>query len=44
MADWPILASEGIRAAASRVPEKIAIREFVAGAVSREVTYRALVA
>ncbi|WP_394729366.1 class I adenylate-forming enzyme family protein [Altererythrobacter sp. GH1-8] len=41
---WPILPSEGIRAAAERQPEKIALRQFEGGLVAKSVTYREFVA
>lgn len=40
---WPLLASEGIRAAAGRDPEKCAIRQFDDGQVTRSISYRELV-
>ena len=40
----PLLASEGIRSAASRVPEKCAIRAYDRGELIDEITYAQLVA
>ena len=41
---WPLLASEGIRAAGSREPGKCAVRAYEGGAIVKQVTYAELVA